>query len=186
MEKFPIDAMSISEDKIEDKIIVLKAFDLGYVIREKDEVIEQTLKLLDNAIDQLSKKTKKADLINLLFYLIVKCELLRFNNNIKYCREKAQEIAQQINKQHMYKDYMAIVEVTTRNPRVKDINQQTSHNSRFDHREHVSSYLDVMDPFFGNTYKAIQVDPFDLSERQSVFLFRTNLLQIMKEHNIQI
>ena len=120
--------MGISEDKIEDKIIVLKAFDLGYVIREKDELTEQTLKLLDNAIDQLSKKTKKTDLINLLFYLIVKCELLRFNNNIKHCREKAQEIAQQINKQHMFKDYMAIVEVTTRKPRVKDINQQTLHN----------------------------------------------------------
>jgi len=174
--------MSISEDKI----IVLKAFSLGYEIREQDEFTEQTSKLLDNAIDQLSKKTKKADLINLLFYLIVKCELLRLNNNFKYCREKAQEIAQQINKQHMYKDYMAIVERTTRTPRVKDINQQTSYNSSIDHRKHLSSYDDYMDPFFGSPFKAIQVDAFDLSERQSDFLFRTNLLQIMKEHNIQI
>ena len=143
--------MSISKDKI----IVLKAFYLGYEIREQNEFTEQTSKLLDNAIDQLSKKTKKADLINLLFYLIVKCELLRLNNNFKYCREKAQEIAQQINKQHMYEDYMAIVERITRAPRVV-----VWHSLNF-------------------------VDAIDLSERQFDFLFKTNLLQIMKEHNIQ-
>ena len=62
-----------------DKLLVLKAFYLGYEIREKHEFEERALKMIDYAINQLSNKTSKSDLKRLLFYLIVKCELLIVN-----------------------------------------------------------------------------------------------------------
>ena len=54
-----------------DKLLVLKAFYLGYEIREKHEFEEIALKMIDYAINQLSNKTNKSDLKRLLFYLIV-------------------------------------------------------------------------------------------------------------------
>ena len=45
-----------------------------------------------------SNKTNKSDLKRLLFYLIVKCELLRFNETVASYRRKAREVAQDINR----------------------------------------------------------------------------------------
>ena len=50
-----------------DKLLVLKAFYLGYEIREKHEFEEKALKMIDYAINQLSNKTNKSDLKRLLF-----------------------------------------------------------------------------------------------------------------------
>ena len=168
-----------------DKLLVLKAFYLGYEIREKHEFEERALKMIDYAISQLSNKTNKSDLKRLLFYLIVKCELLRFNKTVASFRRKAREVAQDINKDTIYKDYMAMVDQTTLNPKTKDITQQTSYSGPVSLKSSPTAIEDDMEGLFEEPipFTAIGIKYKELNAK-GVSILEATLLDIMKAHKI--
>ena len=169
-----------------DQLLVLKAFYLGYEIREKHELEERALKMIDYAINQLSNKTNKSDLKRLLFYLIVKCELLRFNETVASYRRKAREVAQDINKDTIYKDYMAMVDQTTLIPKTRDITQQSSYTGLTSLKNSPTAIEDYMEGFFEEEipFTAIGVRSKELSTKGVIFLKDKSLVDIMKSHKI--
>jgi len=62
-----------------DKLLAIKAFYLGHGIREQAEFKVNALKMIDSAINYLSEKEGLRDIKRLIFYKLIKCEILRFD-----------------------------------------------------------------------------------------------------------
>ena len=169
-----------------DKLLVLKAFYLGYEIREKHEFEEKALNMIDYAINQLSNETSKSNLKRLLFYLIIKCELLRFNKTVMNYRRKAREVARDINKDNIYKDYMAMVDKTTLIPKTRDITQLSSYTGPVSLKNSPTAIEDDMEGFFEEEipFTAIGISSNELSAKGVILLKDKSLVDIMKSHKI--
>ena len=83
-----------------DKLLVLKAFYLGYEIRENHFNEAEALKMVNRAIDYYESQNStfsKSELKRKLFYLLIKCELLRHEDSVQGIRALTQKFAKSIN-----------------------------------------------------------------------------------------
>ena len=93
-----------------NKLISLKAFFLGNDIRFYHREAE-ALSMILVAIETLSSKkfffqNKK----RLLFYWLLRCEILRIDSEVTDCRLTAKNISEEVDQGKIYGDYMKIVD----------------------------------------------------------------------------
>ena len=173
-----------------DKLLVLKAFYLGYEIRENHFNETEALKLVNRAIGYyacLNKTLSKSETKRKLFYLLIKCELLRHEKNVENLRADAQELDKSIKSSKMYLDYMKIIEATLLIHRSPDIVRRSEYKGKTTLFNSPAWYVDTEDDGFANNmspFEAINVTESMLSSKQVKFLYKIPLLEIMKKHNI--
>jgi len=172
-----------------DKLLVLKAFYLGYQIREGDFNKDEALKMVNRAISFYGFQEKtfsKSELKRKLFYILIKCELLRHEDSITNLRVAAQELAKSIKNAEMYFDYMKIVEATIVIHRSPDIVNRSEYKGKTTLYNSPAWYVDTEDDGFENNispFTAINVTE-ELTSSQTNFLYKVSLLDIMKKHKI--
>ena len=76
-----------------DKLLAIKAFYLGHGIREQAEFKVNALKMIDSAINYLSEKEGLRAIKRLIFYKLIKCEILRFDDSGVDCRHEVQKLS---------------------------------------------------------------------------------------------
>ena len=173
-----------------DKLLVLKAFYLGYEIRENHFNEAEALKLVNRAIgyySSLNKPLSKPESKRRLFYLLIKCELLRHETTVENLRADAQELAKSIKSKEMYLDYMKIIEATILIHRSPDIVRRSEYKGKTSLFNSPAWYVDTEDDGFANNmspFAAINVSESMLTSKQVKFLYKIPLIEIMKKHNI--
>jgi hypothetical protein len=174
-----------------DKLLVLKAFYLGYEIRENHFNEAEALKMVNRAIDYYESQNRtfsKSELKRKLFYLLIKCELLRHKGSIQGIRALSQEFAKSINNTEMYFNYMKIIEETTLIHKSPDIVQMPEYKGKTSLQVSPSWLTDTEDGNFFHTgqtpFHALGIYNEDLSQKQRDFFYKSSILDIMKKHNI--
>ncbi len=187
-----------------DKLLAIKAFYLGHGIREQAEFKVNALKMIDSAINYLSEKEGLIAIKRLIFYKLIKCEILRFDDNGVNCRHEVQELSKRASSLEIYKDYMSMVGATdsklhvdgvTNNiaidgsNKIKTAKQELARDIKLSYWYYGKKVCDTISL---NNYstgyikplKALNVRMEDLSKKQLQFLNDWSLKDIMVAHNI--
>jgi hypothetical protein len=187
-----------------DKLLAIKAFYLGHGIREQAEFKVNALKMIDSAINYLSEKEGLRAIKRLIFYKLIKCEILRFDDNGVNCRHEVQELSKRASSLEIYKDYMSMVGATdsklhvdeaTNNiaidgsNKIKTAKQELARDIKLSYWYYGKKVFDTISL---NNYstgyikplKALNVRMEDLSKKQIRFLNDWSLKDIMVAHNI--
>jgi len=187
-----------------DKLLAIKAFYLGHGIREQAEFKVNALKMIDSAINYLSEKEGLIAIKRLIFYKLIKCEILRFDDNGVNCRHEVQELSKRASSLEIYKDYMSMVGATdsklhvdgaTNNiaidgsNKIKTAKQELARDIKLSYWYYGKKVFDTISL---NNYstgyikplKALNVKMEDLSKKQIRFLNDWSLKDIMVAHNI--
>jgi hypothetical protein len=192
-----------------DKLLAIKAFYLGHGIREQAEFKVNALKMIDSAINYLSEKEGLRAIKRLIFYKLIKCELLRFDDNGINCRHEAQELSKQACRLEIYKDYMTMVGSTDSKFHVdgftNNIAIDESHNIKTAKRELAREPLSYWHTYqhryngkkvyenifwsdtstgYERPLKALNIAVEELNDKQLQFLNDWSLKDIMIAHNI--
>ena len=187
-----------------DKLLAIKAFYLGHGIREQAEFKVNALKMIDSAINYLSEKEGLIAIKRLIFYKLIKCELVRFDDNGINCRQEVRELSEQASRLEIYKDYMTMVGSTDSKLHVdgftNNIAIDESHNIKTAKRELARdikwSYWHNGKKVYENIFwsdtstgyerplKALNIAVEELNDKQLQFLNDWSLKDIMIAHNI--
>ena len=187
-----------------DKLLAIKAFYLGHGIREQAEFKVNALKMIDSAINYLSEKEGLRAIKRLIFYKLIKCEILRFDDNGVNCRHEVQELSKRASSLEIYKDNMSMVGATdsklhvdeaTNNIAIDGSNKIKTAKQELARDIKLSYWCygkKVFDTISLNNYstgyikplKALNVRMEDLSKKQIRFLNDWSLKDIMVAHNI--
>ncbi len=174
-----------------EKLLVLKAFYMGYSIaHENVSSTNSALKMIESAIIQLEKRESKEDNIRLLFYILLKSEILRDRGDIITLRKQAKDINEKL-KSDIYEFYMDIVEATQTKTQIHPhgiTSTITANEGIITHKK--VSFTDD----FGNLHtishdiaaEALDIDIGDLSESDNSFLYNTSLKKMLDRHDIRI
>lgn len=171
-----------------EKLIAMKIFVMGRGIAERKIHVTQALKIIESAIDFFDDpKTKKERLI-LLFYILLKSEILRGTSSISSLskmRLRAKEISLLINSQ-VYKNYMKIEDASQDRHKAhgiqagvignEGINRKVSRVVEVAGKQHIVSTDAILE--------ALNVQEIDLSEKQSRFIYQVNLMQLLEMHGV--
>ena len=173
-----------------DKLLVLKAFYLGYEIREQQNNKQKVSEILNTAInfyDDPDKDFSRSKLKRKLFYLLVDCELMRHENIVSELRTKAQEFAHLIKNIEIYLDYMKIVDATTIIHKSPDIVQMPEYTGRTSLQNSFSWRSEKDDGTFYHTgqtpFFTLGVNIENLSAKQKKFN-KMSLIDVMRHHEI--
>lgn len=187
-----------------DKLLVIKAFYLGHGIREQSEFKDIALKMIDSAINYLSDREEPRAVKRLIFYKLIKCEILRFDDNGVDCRHEVQKLSEQFSLLDIYKDYMVIVSATDsklhvdgvtkniaidRSNKIKTPKQELVKDIKLSYwyygkKVHDTVSLSDSSTGYENPLKALNITVEDLNDKQLQFLNNWSLKDIMTAHNI--
>jgi hypothetical protein len=159
-----------------EHLFVLKSCYMGHQIMRKN-IKSLVLDKIDVAIKQCETLDDYENKLNLLFYALLKCEILRETDQIATSREYAKKIADDLD-EHIFGYYMNIQEIT----------QQFVKRGGISHRENdtYTAYSSA-EKFCLATGLTIQrpnslIYDCKLKEVEKSFLFKTTLTEMMMQH----
>lgn len=174
---------------ITKKIFVLKAFNLGYGIRNNLVLKDKALQMVNTAIEYFENKNNitKAEGSRLLFYYLMKCEILREDERIFDLRNKVRSYAKKIREIDGYQDYMKAVDETVQKKISGDINQKTRFKGDISLSDGFAMVEDEDDWSWSttdSTLRALCLNGVKLTRRQEYFLDVCSLKDILAMHRI--
>jgi len=141
-----------------EKLLVLKVFILAHKISSKQTSKTMALDMVNVAINKLSGSIGKENTLRLIFYLLLKSEILRETDAVASLRKEAKSIAEKT-RSDSFRMFMAVQEAT----------QARSTDSGF------------QKDMFAN----IGIDEQNLSEQECNFLFKATLKEMLEKHGIE-
>ncbi len=153
----PLKNHTDSNENIE-KLLVLKVFILAHKISSKQTSKTMALDMVNVAINKLSGSIDEENTLRLIFYLLLKSEILRETDAVASLRKEAKSIAEKT-RSDSFRLFMAVQEAT----------QTRSTDSGF------------QKDMFAN----IGIDEQNLSEKECNFLFKATLKEMLEKHGIE-
>ena len=153
----PLKNHTDSNENIE-KLLVLKVFILAHKISSKQTSKTMALDMVNVAINKLSGSIGEENTLRLIFYLLLKSEILRETDAVASLRKEAKSIAEKT-RSDSFRMFMAVQEAT----------QARSTDSGF------------QKDMFAN----IGIDEQNLSENECNFLFKATLKEMLEKHGIE-
>ena len=146
-----------SNENIE-KLLVLKVFILAHKISSKQTSKTMALDMVNVAINKLRGSIGEENTLRLIFYLLLKSEILSETDEVTSLRKEAKSIAEKT-RSDSFRLFMAVQEAT----------QTRSTDSGF------------QKDMFAN----IGIDEQNLSEQECNFLFKATLKEMLEKHGIE-
>ena len=153
----PLNNHTNSNGNIE-KLLVLKVFILAHKISSKQTSKTMALDMVNVAINKLSGSIGEENTLRLIFYLLLKSEILRETDAVASLRKEAKSIAEKT-RSDSFRLFMSVQEAT----------QARSTDSGF------------QKDMFAN----IGIDEQNLSEQECNFLFKATLKEMLEKHGIE-
>jgi hypothetical protein len=169
-----------------EKLLVLKAYYMGHGIAEKKQNVSVGIDMANSAIQYLkADRTEKND-TRLLFYVLLKSEILRGTDEAIELRKRAKEISERFGG-NVFSYYMAVEEATQTKSKAYGIQQGVIANKGV---QTVESYT-VTDGFnvwvvrYDAACRALGIDENRLTKKESNFLQKITLKEMLKKHGIK-
>jgi hypothetical protein len=153
----PLKNHTDSNENIE-KLLVLKVFILAHKISSKQTSKTMALDMVNVAINKLRGSIGEENTLRLIFYLLLKSEILSETDEVTSLRKEAKSIAEKT-RSDSFRLFMAVQEAT----------QTRSTDSGF------------QKDMFAN----IGIDEQNLSEKECNFLFKATLKEMLEKHGIE-
>ncbi len=172
--------MSISVDKL----LALKAFQLGTLANANPTSRPSAVAMLDGAIQHLVLKEDSTTVLRLAFYHLARAEMVRYDSDLVTDRQAAQHLCKLI-RSELYEYFMRIEEATTRRTREPKRDGAMSAygntcRSEVDILASSSSLRAWLDIALG----ALDESSATLTPKQAHFVEHTNLSQLFERHGI--
>ena len=169
-----------------EKLLVLKAFYMGHAISEKKHNISVALDMVETAIRKFAASEDSQSRLRLLFYLLLKAEILRETPEVIEIRARAKEVSQQIGGR-VFDYFMAIEESTQSRKKVygmqvgviadEGIKPTVSYT--------VSDGFNVWTVRYDAACRALGVDERRLTEKEIQFLRKVTLKEMLEKHGVE-
>lgn len=169
-----------------EKLIVLKAFYMGHAISEKKHNIAIALDMVETAIRNFVASQDSQGRLRLLFYLLLKAEILRETPEVVNIRAHAKEISLRIGGR-VFDYFMAIEDSTQSRKKVygmqvgviadEGIKPTVSYT--------VSDGFNVWTVRYDAACRALGVDERRLTEKESHFLRKVTLKEMLEKHGVK-
>lgn len=169
-----------------DKLLVLKAFYLGRRLLSNSKSVTDALKMIDAAIESLTKRDGDDEKLRLLFYILLRCEITRGTDQSIQFRQEAKNISNDI-KSRSYEYYMIIEEATQSTKQVvgfsagfiadKGVKEGGVRDFEDEYGNAFQSYVDPASNALGVDFKYI-------SPKESHFLHDVNLMDMLRHHKV--
>ena len=176
--------MAVEVDK--DKLLALKAYYLGRKVTENPQSVAVALKMIDVAVEVLSKRNGNEEKLRLLFYILLKCEITRDTDECIELRKEAKQISKDLRSSSF--DYFLRIEgVTQSRKEVVGFSAGVIADSGIKDgglREQVDSFGHVSVLAVDYASEALGVDFGSLSPNEIRFLEKTNLMEMLQHHGI--
>jgi hypothetical protein len=153
----PSDGNTDSNVNIEN-LLVLKVFILANKISSKHISETIALDMVDEAINKLNGSTGEQNTLRLIFYLLLKSEILRGTDAEASLREEAKSISEKTGS-NSFRLFMKVQEAT--------------------------QAIIMDDDFQNKVFDKIDIDEQNLSEQEYNFLFKTTLKEMLEKHGIE-
>ena len=141
-----------------EKLLVLKVFILAHKISSKQTSKTMALDMVNVAINKLRGSIGEENTLRLIFYLLLKSEILSETDEVTSLRKEAKSIAEKT-RSDSFRLFMSVQEAT----------QARSTDSGF------------QKDMFAN----IGIDEQNLSEQECNFLFKATLKEMLEKHGIE-
>jgi hypothetical protein len=143
-----------------EKLLVLKAFCMGRALLEKKHNISVALNMAETAIQKFVICKDDQSMKRLLFYLLLKAEILRETPEALEIRARAREVSQQIGSR-VFDYFMAVEDIT----------------SRAGFSSWTSGYEAAC--------KTLDVNRYQLTEKENRFLRDVTLKHMLEKHEVE-
>lgn len=100
-----------------EKILVLKAFHMGRVISDKKTYVSKSLEMINLAIKKFNNMADAESQLRLLFYVLLKSEILRDTESIVELRKYSKALASDLNS-NIFDYYMLIEQASLSSSKV--------------------------------------------------------------------
>jgi hypothetical protein len=168
--------------------LVLKAFQLGRQISQGSAPGADLAKV-DDAIEQLERRSGSSDkeLRRLLFYLLLRAEVLRKIEGVRAIRRRAMSVAEKLDSS-AFDSYMSVVEETESRAQVRDgLGQGRIARGR------VATTKTVIGGDKWRRFEAVrdlacdalEVDQHDFSDAEMRFIYDKTLDELLNYHELQ-
>ncbi|MEJ1470250.1 MAG: hypothetical protein RPU59_04155 [Candidatus Sedimenticola sp. (ex Thyasira tokunagai)] len=165
-----------------EKLLVLKAFYMGHAVAEKKHNAPVAIDMIDTAVRKLEKSTDEKNKIRLLFYVLLKSEILRETPDVIGLRAQAKETAESIGG-NVFDYYMAVEEATQTISKAYGIQKGVIENKGVQTTESytVSDGFNVWVVSYDAACRALDVNEHRLSEQETNFLHHISLKEMLKK-----
>jgi hypothetical protein len=162
-----------------DKLLVLKAVFLARKILSNPPNIIIAVQMIDVAIETLSKRHGNEEKRRLLFYYLLKCEMAdTFEEDV--LRSTVKQMAEEI-RSSAYVHYLKVLESTRSSKYLADF----STGITADGLEKTEAYDTRLMEWVDTASRVLYVDLKNLSPKQSHFLNKVNLMEMLQHHKIK-
>lgn len=169
-----------------EKLLVLKAFYMGRAISEKKHNISVALDMAETAIRKFAVRKDNESKLRLLFYLLLKAEILRETPEVVEIRARAREVSQQIGGS-VFDYFMAVEDNTQSRKKVyamhvgvvtdEDMKRTDSYTS--------SDGFNLWTVRYDAACRALGVDRCRLTENENHFLRDVTLKAMLEKHGVE-
>ncbi|MFD1710649.1 hypothetical protein FVQ98_18205 [Ottowia sp. GY511] len=169
-----------------DELLVLKAFYMGHAISTRKASIPVALGMADKAIEKFEAAEDDQEKIRLLFYLLLKAEILRGTPQAIEIRARAQEISRQID-EHIFERYMAIEDSTQSRKKIYGIQVGViaDEGVKPTVNDTVSDGFNVWTVRYDAACRALGIDERKLTKKEDHFLRKVTLKEMLEKHGVK-
>ncbi|KMQ76907.1 hypothetical protein [Marinobacter subterrani] len=165
------------------KLLVLKAFYLGQGIAKKGTYVAPAVAMVDAAIAFLEPKQDETSRVRLLFYVLLKAEILRSNPSVADLRSRARNISRAMGSE-MFDEYMAVEEETQTRVRAGGIQKGVIADQGIRTTE---TFLAKYGSFVKTEvvdYACKALGIRSLSDKEFHFVHKTSLKELLEKHGV--
>lgn len=168
-----------------EKLLALKAFYMGLDISKKYHVQISALSMVDAAIAQLKDKHELENKVRLVFYHLLRAEILRHGGSPVNDRDEAQRICREIHSP-LYEYSIRIAKATTGTKKLDGIQNLTiveekiKRSEAYEETDGWNSWVNYIDL----AMQSLEVSEYDLANGQKRFLNKVNLREMITKHEI--
>jgi hypothetical protein len=169
-----------------DKLLALKAFYLGRKILTNPQSVTTARGMIDVAEESLEQRDGNDQKLRLLFYVLLKCEIFRGSDEAVDYRSKAKQLADDI-RSNAFEYYMRIEEATQATKEVYGISAVVIADKGIQegsYREFEDDFGTIHQISADNASAAMGVDRARITAKEAKFLDETNLMDMLREHDI--
>ena len=168
-----------------DRLLVLKAYYLGHAISENRQSRSTALDMVDAAIEYLRTTNQEENEVRLLFYILLKAEILRDTSDAIVLRKEAQELSQAI-PSDAFQHYMAVADATQTKSKVHGIQTGMIANKGVQTIESyvVSDGSNAWTVEFDAACRALRIGEYRLTKKERHFLQKITLKELLEKHGV--
>ena len=169
-----------------EKLLVLKAYYMGHAVAQKKHNESEALKMADSAIAKLEQFSDSQSKVRLLFYVLLKSEILRETQDVIELRRRAKAIAEDIGG-NVFDYFMAVEDATQTRKKVYGIQTGIIADKGVQStvRYTVSDGFNVWVVSYDAACRALGIDENRLSDKDRHFLYKVSLKEMLEKHGVE-